>query len=381
MLHKKCIVCCGDLFNESLLQFKNIPESAQKIPTRSEVDNENGIDLELFQCTRCGLVQFNCEPVSYYKDVIRAGGYSSTMQNIRREQYVEFINTFKLEGKKILEVGSGQGEFLKVLTEFNVNVFGIEHSEKLVNDGINNGLNIIKGFVERPDYEIPNAPYDAFLSFNFLEHQPDPNGMLQGIFNNLVPEGVGLVTVPSLEYIIKHEGYYEFIRDHLAYFTEESLKFLMQNNGFEVIKCTLLNRDTLSIFVKKRTRLDLSQLNANFSQLKLQLNLFVDSYIENGKKVAIWGASHQGFTLIAVTGLADRISYIIDSAPFKQNRYAPASHVPIVSPEYYFEHPVDCIIIVAPGYSDEILSIIKQKFKEGIGLATLKSNRLEIIRE
>ena len=60
--------------------------------------------------------------------------------------------------------------------------------------------------------------------------------MLQCIYNNLTENGVGLITVPSLEYILKYDGYYELIKDHIAYYSEESLKFLFQKNGFEILK-------------------------------------------------------------------------------------------------------------------------------------------------
>ena len=52
-----------------------------------------------------------------------------------------------------------------------------------------------------------------------------------------------------------------------------------------------------------------------------------------GKNLAIWGASHQGFTLAATTCLGEKAEYIIDSAPFKHGKYAPASHLVIVSPD------------------------------------------------
>ena len=57
------------------------------------------------------------------------------------------------------------------------------------------------------------------------------------------------------------------------------------------------------------------------------------------------------------------IKYIIDSAKFKQGKYAPASHLPIVSPESALKDSVDIIVIVAPGYSSEIENIIKRDFK------------------
>ena len=91
----------------------------------------------------------------------------------------------------------------------------------------------------------------------------------------------------------------------------------------------------------------------------------------------MWGASHQGFTLAATTSLGKNVEYIIDSAPFKQGRFAPASHVPIVPPDHYFEEPVDAVLIVAPGYTDEIAGIIKTRFGGKVEIMTLRTNRIE----
>ena len=105
----------------------------------------------------------------------------------------------------------------------------------------------------------------------------------------------------------------------------------------------------------------------------------MDRLHERGKKLAIWGASHQGFTLAATTRLGDKVSYIIDSAPFKQGRFAPTSHLPIVAPDDFHQEPVDAILIVAPGYTEEIASMIREKFGETVEILALKSNRLETL--
>ena len=49
------------------------------------------MDLPLYQCSCCGLVQVDCQPVSYYRDVIGPGGYSTTMTELRRKQYRHLI--------------------------------------------------------------------------------------------------------------------------------------------------------------------------------------------------------------------------------------------------------------------------------------------------
>ena len=370
-----CIVCGRKLRETDIvLKISNMPARAQRF---WEGDTK-GIDLPLCQCPMCGLIQFACEPVEYYKDVIRAGGLSSTMKALRQTQYSRFIELCGLKGKSIVEVGCGQGEFLAVFEEFPVIASGIENNENLVQSAQKRGLHVTKNFAENENTVLSGAPYDAFTSFNFLEHQPNPNGMLQAIYNNLTEDGVGLITVPSFEYIMDNDGFYELIRDHLAYYTFETLEFLLNKNGFVVLEQEMVNRDTISVIVKKRKKMNVDNLKRNHERVSIQVNDYINSYTKDGKKVALWGASHQGFTIASTTNLKEKISYIIDSADFKQGKLSPASQIPIVAPDYYFADPVDAIIIVAPGYTEEIKEIIRNKFGTKVDIAVLKSNVLEI---
>ena len=104
-----------------------------------------------------------------------------------------------------------------------------------------------------------------------------------------------------------------------------------------------------------------------------------DTLQREGKTLAVWGASHQGFTLAATTCLKETARYIIDSAPFKQGRFAPTSHLPIVAPDYFHTDPVDAILIVAPGYTQEISDSIRSNFGGNVSIMTLRSDHLETL--
>ncbi len=444
---KICLECGRKLSKEPLFVLENAPASAQDIPDESELGSDKGIALALCQCPSCHLVQFDCEPVPYYRDVIRAGGLSTTMTELRREQYAHLIDTYHLEGKRFIEVGCGSGEFLKILTEFPVQAYGIEHRKDLVQKAQADGLSVSEGFTDAPDTVFPCAPYDVFLSFNFLEHQPQPGVMLQAIYNNLTDDGLGLVTVPALEYIANRGTYYELIRDHLAYYSAGTLKSLMNRNGFEVLEQETINRDTLSVIVRKipgfvfdeELNNDMSaDMTANTPKISDMTDVSVkadvydisndqDSYTDfdiitesinssdsgtvagsdsvdaslaasltegyhkvrhdtealtvllsaANMKLALWGAGHQGFTLASTTALGDFAEYIIDSAPFKQGRYAPASHLPIVPPEHFFDEPVDAILIAAPGYTEEIADEIRDLYGDAMNIFALRSDEIE----
>ena len=380
MNRDKCLICDSRLSSKDLLlSLPNMPASAQNIPAKDELDSDYSISLNMFQCPCCGLVQLDVEPVNYYRQVIRAGGETSTMVNLRRQEYSDFVQQFNLEGKRIIEIGCGRGEFLKEWNGFPVEAYGIEYDQKLVDSANQSGLQVYKSFAEDEQTKLPGAPYDAFAQFNFFEHQPYPNEMLQCIYNNLTDDGVGLVTVPSLEYILKYDGYYELIRDHIAYYSKQTLCFLFEKNGFEVVSHKIVNRDTHEVMVRKRQKVSVNSWKQNFEELKSEIDAYIDEFHDSGKKIAIWGASHQGFTIASSMQLQGKVAYIIDSAIFKQGKYAPASHIPIYGREQYFIEPVDSILILAPGYTDEIAQIIRTELNANIDIRTIRSNHLERI--
>lgn len=375
---RKCIVCGCDLPAEPFLSLPNMPACAQNIPSESELAADKGLDLNLYQCSCCGLVQLDCEPVQYYRDVIRAGGGTKTMTELRQSQYRHFIELCGLEGKRILEVGCGQGEFLEMLKPFPMKGCGIENKKELVDLAVVKGLSVTQDFASDAQHKIQGAPFDAFMQFNFIEHQPHPNEMVQCIRENLVDGGVGLVTAPAFEYI-RNDCVYEIMRDHLAYYTDGALRFLFMRNGFDVLESGVVNRDTNYVIVKKREVLTRNTFKSNFSEIQSGLNEFVVRCKEQGHTLAFWAASHQCFTAASFLDHPEGVAYIVDSAKFKQGRYSPTSHIKIISPDEFYLRPTDDILVLAPGYTEEIANLIRTHIAAPIRVYALRSNKIEIL--
>jgi hypothetical protein len=68
----KCLVCGANYYSEALISFNNMPSSARGFPTFDKLNNDTVKDLDVFQCSSCGLVQLNINPASYCREVIRA---------------------------------------------------------------------------------------------------------------------------------------------------------------------------------------------------------------------------------------------------------------------------------------------------------------------
>ncbi|MBF0558423.1 MAG: methyltransferase domain-containing protein [Nitrospirae bacterium] len=377
-MNNRCRVCGHVFFEKPLLRYENMPKAAQFLPDAESLESERGVDLEVCQCSGCGLVQLNNEPVPYFREVVRASAFSEEMRDFRINQFDSFVQNYSLKGKKIIEVGCGRGEYLSLMQQAGAEAYGLEYSEDSVMQCVNSGLKVSEGFVGSSTYEIPHAPFDAFFILNFLEHLPDPNSTLTGTYNNLSDEGIGLVEVPNFDMIVRNKLFAEFIPDHLFYFTRETLKTTLSFNGFEVIECKAVWHDyIISVIIKKRRKTDVSNFYDYQAILQSEIEAYIGRFKE--KKVAIWGAGHQALAIISLTKLAGKIRYVVDSAPFKQGKYTPASHIPIVSPDTLDSDPVDAVIVMAASYSDEVARIMRQRFDRNISIAILRDFGLEVV--
>lgn len=374
-----CRVCGSLCYKNILLSYSNMPASAQGFLTTEDLKSDVGSDLFIVQCKFCGLIQLDNEPVTYYKEVIRASAFSEEMRKFRSNHFKSWVKEFNLTNKKILEVGCGKGEYLEILSNAGADAYGVEFSEQSVEYCLNKNLSVTRGFLGEKISNLEGEKFDGFMCLSFMEHWPEPNKVLNALLKNLNDGSIGLVEVPNFNMILEKGLYSEFISDHLLYFTKETLIFTLQLNGFEVLSCESIWHDyILSAVVRKRVKTNLDFFDGFKNKVKHDLDFFIEKFPE--KKVAIWGAGHQALATISLTEIEDNIKYIVDSAVFKQGKYSPSSHIKIVSEERLIEDPVDALIIMAGSYSNEIIKIMKAKYPF-IEIAVLREFGLELLED
>jgi len=335
-----------------------MPGKAQYLPDSSSLKDDSALCLELYACPYCSVIFLDTEPVSYYREVIRSASVSEELKAQKQKQFNEFCEKYALKEKNVVEIGCGNGEFLEILAKCTPQAFGLEYAIESVSKCQSKGLNIYQGFISSDDYRICDDLFDGFLLLMFLEHIPEPRTFLRGIFNNLTNDAVGIIEVPNSEMIFGTGLYAEIMKDHLFYFNLQSVSVLLGSCGFEIIEQNIIRDDyVLSLTVRKKSTYALNDIT---DYIKKVNNCFSNS-LDKHKKVAIWGASHQTFFLLSQLIDTTKISCIIDSAEFKQGKFSPVTHIPIIKPSDELED-FDAIIVSAGSYSPEIIEILRLRY-------------------
>jgi SAM-dependent methyltransferase len=137
--------------------------------------------------------------------------------------------------RSILDVGSGTGEMLDMLSEFGA-VRGLDMSPRAVaycHDRFGSSVDVRVGRV--PD---DLAPADVITAFDVIEHLDDDAGALERIRAVLPPGGLFVCTVPAFQFL--WSGHDE-VNHHRRRYSRHELRQRLESAGFRVERLTYFN--------------------------------------------------------------------------------------------------------------------------------------------
>ncbi|MCI5134336.1 MAG: methyltransferase domain-containing protein [Candidatus Electrothrix sp. AW2] len=156
----------------------------------------------------------------------------------------------------LLDIGCGTGWFLDFCRQQGYTIAGQEFGKELA---AHTEKRLETKIWSCPVSEIEkNAFFDIITLFDVLEHTADPFAMLSEVKSLLQPGGISLIFVPNLHSlgasILQEESALVAPAEHLLYFTRESLEYLVEKVGFELLHIETRGMDIPDLIAYYRDR-------------------------------------------------------------------------------------------------------------------------------
>jgi 2-polyprenyl-3-methyl-5-hydroxy-6-metoxy-1,4-benzoquinol methylase len=179
----------------------------------------------------------------------RQDGYSRWDQLFALLAYLDPIrranfdfSVFHLKSKphgRLLELGCGCGAKLKLMKELGWQVEGVDFDPVAVGQARERGITVHLGTLA--DQKLQDETFDAITAIHFIEHIPDPLGVLQECRRLLKPSGLLVMLTPNAN-SWGHRIYQADWRGlepprHLHIFTPSSVAGMCRQAGLNLVLC------------------------------------------------------------------------------------------------------------------------------------------------
>ena len=165
------------------------------------------------------------------------------VKNYTLKKKLKLINSFKSEGKTILDIGAGTGDFLSVCKNKNWTVLGIEPNEKARKIAHKKNIDLQENLSE-----IKNKKFDVITMWHVLEHVESLQEYIQQIKELLKENGTLIIAVPNYK---SYDAYYfkEFwaaydVPRHLWHFSQKSITKLFSMENIRLVKTIPMKFDS-----------------------------------------------------------------------------------------------------------------------------------------
>ncbi|GAB63294.1 MAG: methyltransferase domain-containing protein [Candidatus Jettenia sp.] len=334
-------------------------------------------DIELACCSDCGFISniaFDSSLMEYTEEYDNSLHFSKYYQNYAESVAKRLVEDYQLYDKKIIEIGSGKGDFLSFICKIGKNYgtgFDPSYRGNLSPVQSSDRITFIR------DYYSANYSHyqgDLICSRHVFEHIPNPFEFLTALRSTINGQGnhpILYFEVPNILLILKDLSVWDIIYEHCSYFGAASLERVFNLSKFDTIKlfesfgnqCIGIEatpaRDVGKSLARNSDKItELLTLVRDFShKCKIKLEEWENTlqHIEqNNEGTVIWGAGSKSVSFLNILNIKDQITYVVDINPRKRGCYIPGTGQKIILPEELKNHIPDNVIVMNPLYKQEI---------------------------
>lgn len=391
---------CGNKLDNVFIDLVNAPPSNSYLTEEQLNEPEIFYPLRVMVCESCWLVQVDeykkCDEI-FCGDYAYFSSYSKSWVK-HAENYVDMIcKRLSLnKSSHVMEIASNDGYLLQFFVKKGIPCFGVDPSlgtaKAAEAKGVNTlvdffGLNFAKKIIKE------RGKQDLILGNNVLAHVPDINDFVKGLKIVLSDNGTITMEFPHILELIRYNQFDTIYHEHFSYLSLNTVEHIFTQNGLKIydveelpthggslrIYASHVNDESHSIclsvkYIKRKER-EFGLLNSEiYTSFQKKANIVKNSFLSFlleqkrlGKKIVAYGAAAKGNTLLNYCGIkgTDLIEFVVDASPYKQKKYLPGSHIPIVSEQRIYDDKPDVIVIFPWNIKEEIFAQLSDVKKWG----------------
>jgi len=332
--------------------------------------------IQLAFCSQCSHVfnpSFDPAVVEYDPEYENSLFFSPLFRQYAAGLAQSLIARYDLHAKDILEIGSGSGDFLRLICDLGGNR-GLGFDPSYLPTAADSALKNIHFVPEFFSETHLNFPADLICCRHVLEHLDAPRKFVELLrkFNALA-----FFEVPNALCTLRDLGIWDVIYEHPSFFTPASLAYLFHSAGFSILQINetfgdqFLTIEAVPLEVNDDTPLShfqdpgfVAHLVAAFAKkFGQKIHYWKHSLAQSfqrSEKVVLWGAGSKGVTFLNALPTRNQIAYIVDINPRKIGRFVPGTGQQIVPPDFLSTYQPDRLILMNSNYLAEIQDTIAE---------------------
>jgi SAM-dependent methyltransferase len=385
-----CALCAAPQTSlAKVLELAPTPPANEFVSEDELAKTQDLIPLSLLLCDRCGHLQLAeiVDPRRLFQHYVYVSGTSSVFVAHFARFAQDMAARFALDSTSfVVDVGSNDGTLLKQFQALGVsNVLGIDPAVEIVKAAVAAGVPTREGFFTgalAQEIRAAEGPADLLCANNVFAHAEDLAGFARAVRALLSNQGVFVFEVSYLVDVIQNLLFDTIYHEHLAYHALNPLVRFFEGLGLRLfdaervgthggsIRCYVcpttaghVNSDRLAVLLKVEHQLGLfspdvyARFKERISELGRQLRDRVTEIRASGQRIAGYGAPAKLTTLMYEFGLdQDSVDFIIDDSTWKQGRYTPGTHIPVLSSAALLQRQPGWCVVFAWNFADSIVN-------------------------
>lgn len=395
----KISVCrsCGASQFISVLDLGTTPLANSLLTAEQLSAPEPSFPLNVVMCAACSLVQldYTVPPEAMFSNYVYFSSFSTTMLDHAKTLVGQVIADRALTAQhRVIEIASNDGYLLQYYKAAGVEVLGIEPAQNIAQVARDEkGIPTLTEFFGQAlaDHLAADGTLaDVIHGHNVMAHVPDINGFVGGLKTILKPGGVIVIEAPYLKNLLDEVEFDTIYHEHIFYFSLTALDQVFARHGLTIFDVVLvpIHGGSLRIFAahsaaepRRQSVLDLLAEEATWgvstpagyeafaqrvSHLKQTLVAALSDLKSQGKRIAVYGASAKGSTLLNTFGIThDQIDFVVDRSTVKQGLYTPGTHLFIRPPSALLDEQPDAVLLLTWNFAEEILAQQAEYIRRG----------------